>query len=86
MFGMPMNRHMTWGDRQADAARLKNLEKVRKLAASAPGAEPAPEPETPAASAAPAKPKSTPAKTAKAPAKSAAKKAKPAAAKKKTKK
>ncbi len=32
MFVMPMNRHMTWGDRQAQDARAKNLEKLRKLA------------------------------------------------------
>jgi hypothetical protein len=35
---MPMNRNLTWGDRQAEAAREKNLEKLRKLAASAPSA------------------------------------------------
>jgi hypothetical protein len=30
---MPMNRHMTWGDRQAETAREKNLKKLQKLAA-----------------------------------------------------
>lgn len=74
MLVMPMNRHMTWGDRQADAARDRNLEKLKKLAAMAPP------PESPAEDAA---------KTASKPAaKTAAKKSNPAkaAAKKKTKK
>lgn len=35
MFVMPLNRHMTWGDRQAEAAREKNLKKLQKLAAQA---------------------------------------------------
>jgi len=32
---MPMNRHMTWGDRQAEDARERNLKKLQKLAAKA---------------------------------------------------
>ena len=32
---MPMNRHMTWGDRQAESARERNLKKLQKLAAKA---------------------------------------------------
>jgi hypothetical protein len=36
---MPMNRHMTWGDRQAEAAREKQLAKLKKLAAMAPKPE-----------------------------------------------
>lgn len=32
---MPTNRHMTWGDRQAESAREKNLKKLQKLAAKA---------------------------------------------------
>lgn len=35
MFGMPTNRHMTWGDRQAQDARENNLKKLQKLAAKA---------------------------------------------------
>jgi hypothetical protein len=33
---MPMNRNLTWGDRQAEVAREKQLAKLRKLAAQAP--------------------------------------------------
>jgi hypothetical protein len=36
MFVMPMNRHLTWGDRQADATRDRNLKRLQKLAAMAP--------------------------------------------------
>jgi hypothetical protein len=36
MFDMPMNRHLTWGDRQAEVSRDKNLKRLQKLAAMAP--------------------------------------------------
>ncbi len=69
---MPMNRHLTWGDRQAELAREKNLKKLQKLAAMAPAptTENAPTTE-PNASA--AKPKPAQAKTKPAPAKTKAK-------------
>ena len=87
-----MNRHMTWGDRQAETAREKNLEKLRKLAASAPSVTEEPQtaaqPEKKSAPTASAKTTPAAAKTAKKPAKAAAKKAKaaPPAKKKTTKK
>jgi hypothetical protein len=63
MFVMPMNRHLTWGDRQAEVSRDKNLKRLQKLAAmSPPPGTSAEEPSRPAAKA-----------------KSAAKGAKPAA-------
>src|SRR4051794_37129884 len=40
MLLMPMNRNLTWGDRQAEAARDRNLKKLQKLAASGPAAAP----------------------------------------------
>jgi len=57
---MPMNRHLTWGDRQAEVAREKNLQKLKKLAAMAP--VPASVPEASATPASPSAAKSMAAK------------------------
>lgn len=76
MFLMPMNRHMTWGDRQAEAARDKNLEKLRKLAAMAPNPEAPAAAENPTArKVAPKSAQATPTKSSARPATAAAKKA-----------
>lgn len=99
MFVMPMNRHMTWGDRQAQDAREKNLKKLRKLAAKA-GApktqisgavdEPTPDvsprtPDSEVTKPTPAAPKAA-RSTAKTASKTSAKKTTPAKAAKKAKK
>jgi len=75
-----MDRHMTWGDRQAELAREKNLKKLQKLAASAP----APEPSKAASTSQATKPAAS--KAAKPAKKTAAKKSTPTKAKKSSKK
>jgi hypothetical protein len=83
MLVMPMNRNMTWGDRQAEAAREKNLKRLQKLAAMSPAATPSAELETSATTTAKAKPPAkAAARQAKPKASTTAKKSKPGTAKK----